>query len=118
MTRLYRNIALIAAVLTASAATAAELSFMSPYDPWTIETAAPATEVESIDMDEVTVRTEGRKVHISGAEDETLDVFNIAGVKIASYPIDAPEKTITLNVPRGVYILRIGKVARKVKISC
>ncbi len=103
------------AALAVSAAKPAS-AFMSPYDPWTIEAPAPAASVESITFDEVTIKTEGRKVHVSGAEDQTLEVFNIAGVKVASYAIDAQEKTINLNVPRGIYILRVGKVARKVNI--
>lgn len=118
MTKLYRNIALAALALTATTARAAEPAFMKAYDPWQMAVEAPATapEVEEINADEITIKTEGRKVHVNGAEDQTLDVFNIAGVKVASYTIDAPDKTITLTVPRGVYILRVGKVARKVNI--
>lgn len=117
MTQFYRNIFLAAALLTATVATAAEPAFMNAYDPWTYEAAAaPSAEIEAVNADEVTIKAEGRKVHVAGAEDETLEVYNIAGVKVASYPVDAPEKTITLTVPRGVYILRVGKVARKVNI--
>lgn len=116
MTKVYRYITLAALITVATTAFAAEPGFMSPYDPWMIEAPAPAPEVESIAADEVTIKAEGRKIHVNGAEDETLEVYNITGVKIASYAIDAPEKTITLSVPRGVYILRVGKVARKVNI--
>lgn len=117
MTKLYRNIALAAFVLTASMASAAEPAFMHSFDPWQYESATPAaTELEAVNNDEITIKAEGRKITISGAEDETLDVFNIAGVKVASYTIDSPSKTISLTVPRGVYILRVGKVARKVNI--
>lgn len=118
MTKLYRNIALAAFVLTASMASAAEPAFMHSFDPWQYEAATPvATETESITLDEITIKAEGRRIVVSGAEDQTLEVFNIAGVKVAAYGIDSPEKTITLSVPRGVYILRVGKVARKVNIS-
>lgn len=111
----FRHIITAALLLTASTtASAAEPAFMNPYDPWLIE--APTPEVEAINADEITIKTEGRKVHVNGAEGETLEVYNVAGVKIASYSIDAPEKTISLNVSRGVYILRVGNVARKVNI--
>lgn len=117
MTKLYRNIVLAAFVLTASMASAAEPAFVNAYDPWLLENQPTAvTEVEETLGDDITIKTEGRKVHINGAEDETLEVYNIAGVKVASYAIDSPDKTITLSVPRGVYILRVGKVARKVNI--
>lgn len=117
MTNLYRNISLFALIMAASVARAAVPAFMSPYDPWMLDAPAPAvTEIEAVSADEVSIKAEGRKVHVSGAADETLEVYNIAGVKVASYEIDAPEKTITLTVPRGVYILHVGNVARKVNI--
>lgn len=127
MTNLYRNIALAAFVLTASVASAAEPAFINAYDPWQYENAPAPAEVDEANVqaepntasalaEEVTIKAEGRRVTISGAEDENLEVFNIAGVKVATYSIDAPNKTINLTVPRGVYILRVGKVARKVNI--
>lgn len=126
MTNLYRNIALAAFVLTASVASAAEPAFINAYDPWQFENTPAAAEVDEANVqaepevsalaEEVTIKAEGRRVTISGAEDETLEVFNIAGVKVASYSIDSPNKTINLTVSRGVYILRVGKVARKVNI--
>lgn len=114
MQSLYRNIFAATLLLAATTARAAEPAFMTSYDPWMLETPAP--EVEEINSEDVTIKAEGRKIHVYGAEGETLEVFNITGVKIASYSIDAPEKTVTLSVPRGVYILRVGKVTRKVNI--
>lgn len=116
MKKFYRYFSLATFLTVATVASAAEPAFMNSFDPWMLEPTAPAPEVESIAVDEITIKAEGRKVHVNGAEDQTLEVFNIAGVKVASYAIDAPEKTITLTVPRGVYILRVGKVARKVNI--
>lgn len=117
MKKLYRNIALAAFVLTASMARAAEPASTLTDLPNHFDAPAIAvTEVDDINAEEITIKTEGRKVHVSGAEDQTLEVFNIAGVKVASYAIDAPTQTISLTVPRGVYILRVGKVARKVNI--
>lgn len=126
MTKLYRNIVFSAFALTASIASAAEPAFINAYDPWLYETAPVAAEVDEANVqadpapsalaEEVTIKAEGRRITISGAEDQTLEVFNIAGVKVATYSIDAPNKTINLTVSRGVYILRVGKVARKVNI--
>lgn len=130
MTKLYRNIALSAFVLTASVASAAEPAFIHAFDPWQYENLsaypeqAPAVEVDATTepeltlslAEEVSIKAEGRRITVNGAEDETLEVFNIAGVKVASYAIDSPAKTINLTVSRGVYILRVGKVARKVNI--
>lgn len=123
MKKIYRSILLSFFTLCASAAFAADPAFMSAYDPWQMDapTVAPAetemagTEISAL-AEEVTIKAEGRKITVNGAEDAELEVFNIAGVKVASYSIDSPAKTITLSVTRGVYILRVGKVTRKVNI--
>lgn len=118
MKNIYRNIALSIFVVTASFAKAAEPAFINAFDPWQYENAPAVAEVEEANglAEEVTIKAEGRKITVNGAENEDLEVFNIAGVKVATYSIDSPAKTITLTVPRGVYILRVGKVTRKVNI--
>ena len=91
--------------------------YMMPmHSPWSIVTELSAEQTLNSTFDEINIRTEGRRVHVNGAEDKTLEVYNIAGVKVASYPIDSPEKTITLTVPKGIYILRVEKVTRKVNV--
>lgn len=57
-------------------------------------------------------------VHIKNADKMVLEVYNIAGVKVATYRIDSPDKTIDFNdMPKGCYILKIGKFVRKVNIK-
>ena len=54
-------------------------------------------------------------VNIKNAEDKVLEVYNLAGVKVATIRIDSPEKTIDLDyLQKGCYILKVGKIARKV----
>lgn len=54
---------------------------------------------------------------ISNADGQTLDVYNLAGVKVESFRIDSDEKTVSLNkLPKGCYILKIGTVVRKVSV--
>ena len=64
----------------------------------------------------ITLTVTGNKVHISGANGETLEIFNLTGVKVSSVTIDSTDKTLTLNLPKGCYILKVGKVVRKVSI--
>lgn len=58
----------------------------------------------------------GRRVRVCGANGETLDVYNLAGVKIASYRIDSADKNIELNLGKGCYLLKVGNLARKFSI--
>ncbi len=116
MTYHIRTIILSAMFSFAAGGMQAAKYMMPMHSPWSITTELSAEQTLNSSFDEINIRTEGRKVHVSGAEDKTLEVYNIAGVKVASFPIDAPEKTITLTVPKGIYILRVEKVTRKVNV--
>ena len=63
-----------------------------------------------------TLTIENKSVCVCGANGEVLNIYNLAGVKVASYRIDSAEKTIALNLPKGSYIFKIGSIARKVSI--
>lgn len=58
----------------------------------------------------------GNKVHIAGAEGHTLEVYNLTGTKVTAIRIDSNDKTVVLSLQRGCYILKIGKIVRKVSI--
>ncbi len=64
---------------------------------------------------EITVK--GKQIQVSGAEGTTMNVYNLTGVSIASFPISSDNTTLSLNLPKGCYILKIGKVVRKISIS-
>lgn len=72
-------------------------------------------EIET-ELSAVNLSVNGAKVHITGAEGETLEVYNLTGVKVATIRIDSNDKTMTLNLQRGCYILKVGKVVRKISI--
>lgn len=64
----------------------------------------------------IVISVRGNQVRVQNAEGLTLDVYNVAGVKVGTYRIDSEDKTVTLNVERGIYIVKVGKVARRVNI--
>ena len=69
------------------------------------------------EMQAVTLSVNGSKVHVSGADGEVLEVYNLTGVKIATYRIDSNDKQVNLsNLTKGYYILKVGKVVRKISI--
>lgn len=53
-------------------------------------------------------------VRVQNAEGQHLEVYNLIGVRVSSFRIDSADKTITLGLQRGCYILKVGKVVRKV----
>lgn len=67
------------------------------------------------DLKEVFISVSNATVHVTHADGQRLEVYNMAGVKVATVRIDSPDKTIPLeHLPKGCYILRIGNTARKV----
>lgn len=64
----------------------------------------------------ITITVEGNVAYINGANGMTLEVVSLTGRQVATYKIDSPSQRIELNHPKGCYILKIGKVVRKVTI--
>ena len=70
----------------------------------------------SAQFDETSIAVEGRIVTVSGAQGKKLEVVSLTGRLVAEYEIDAPVQRVELNLSKGCYILRVGKVVRKVSI--
>lgn len=71
---------------------------------------------EQVQEDDVTITVSGQTVLVNGAQGKTLEVISLTGRQVLTVKIDSPSQRIELNVPKGCYILKIGKVARKVAI--
>lgn len=69
------------------------------------------------ETDEIRVSVvNGNSIRVQNALGETMEIYNITGVKIASHKIDTPDKTINPGLSRGCYIVKIGKTVRKISI--
>ena len=89
----------------------------------TFATSAQAMEMlssmgvsEQIDERLPIISTEGNSVTVQGASGMTLEVVSLTGRTVATYKIEGTSQRIELNLPKGCYILKIGKVARKVTV--
>lgn len=56
-------------------------------------------------------------VHITGANGQVMHVYNVAGVRVMSVKVEGAEKRIDLNLPKGCYIVKVGKTARKISVK-
>ena len=92
----------------------ATLGLMAPQIVNAGEAEMPAVE-QAIDED-VVIKISGQSVTISGAQGQTLEVISLTGRCVMSAKIESPTQRIDLNVPKGCYILKIGKVVRKVTV--
>lgn len=83
--------------------------------PMSLTAQGERDEIET-EMSAVSLSVNGAKVHIAGAEGMMLEVYNLTGVKVASLRIDSNDKVLSLNLQRGCYILKVGKIVRKISI--
>jgi len=81
-----------------------------------ISVAEPYRYVEINDFQDVNISVTGSNVHITGANGQTLFVYNVAGVCVASFRIEGADKHYELNLQRGCYILKIGNTVRKISL--
>lgn len=66
--------------------------------------------------DDITISVNGQWVTVTGAQGLTLEVVSLTGRQIKTIKIETPAQRIELNIPKGCYILKIGKVVRKVAV--
>lgn len=78
-------------------------------------TVAPGIE-EFVDED-ITITVSGQTATVTGAQGQTLEVVSLTGRRVMTVKIEATAQKIELNnIPKGCYILKIGKVVRKVSV--
>ena len=85
--------------------------------PMTAESAWAASEagIEQIEP-ETKCYVNGSNVRIQNGNSQILEVYNVTGVRILTFRIDSEDKTISMNLPKGIYILKVGKFVRKVSL--
>jgi len=64
----------------------------------------------------VTISVSGNTIRVSGANGEDIEVFNLTGAKITTIKTESTGKTYSVNLPKGCYLVKIGKVVRKISI--
>jgi hypothetical protein len=70
--------------------------------------------IETEQQQAVVIIVNESTIHIKNAEKQVLEIYNLAGVKVSTIKIDSTDKTIELSsLPKGCYILKVGKTARK-----
>ncbi len=56
-------------------------------------------------------------VRVTNANGHTLYVYNVAGVCVQSFKIEGHDRKYDLNLPKGCYIVKVGKTVRKISIK-
>ena len=89
------------------------LMTIAPVVAFASSLEAPAAEQVE---EQITIQIDQQTVSITGAQGQTLEVVSLTGKVVKTIAIDSPAQRIELNIPKGCYILKVGKVVRKVSI--
>ncbi|MBR6979170.1 MAG: T9SS type A sorting domain-containing protein [Prevotella sp.] len=81
--------------------------------------AAPAIEIYEFEQENppITISVTESTLYIAGANGQVLQVYNVAGVRVMSVKVEGQDKKFELNLPKGCYIVKVGKVVRKISIK-
>ena len=89
--------------------------------------AIPVSANMTADLDEVlkseqvqpgpTITVGRHGIRIQGASGLKFEIYDITGKLVYSQQLDSPDKTIVPDVPKGVYIVRVGKYTRKLALD-
>lgn len=79
--------------------------------------AMPSIEIIDNDFQNISISVTESVLHITGANGQVLHVYNVAGVRVMSIKVEGQDKRIELNLPKGCYIVKVGKVVRKISIK-
>lgn len=77
----------------------------------------PGDGIESDVANAVSINVAQTSVRIIGAQGQYLEIYKITGVPVEKIKIDSSDKKVELNLAKGCYILKVGKLVRKVTIK-
>ena len=113
---IFATIALAAMPFTANAMEAdmaapeLEAPAMEAPSEWTMTDDREGIENE---IAEITIAVNGSQLHITNATGQTLEIYNLTGVRVATLRIDSDDKTFNVNLPKGCYMVKVGKSSAK-----
>ncbi len=84
--------------------------------PMGIAAVTVAPGIEEVVDEDITITVNGQVVTVVGGQGKTLEVVSLTGRRVMSVKVENPTQKIELNIAKGCYILKIGKVVRKVSV--
>lgn len=78
--------------------------------------ANESIEITDNDFDNISINISGSVLTITGANGQMLQIYNVAGVRVMNVKVEGDEKRYDLSLPKGCYIIKVGKYVRKISI--
>lgn len=80
------------------------------------EEIAPVAETMTELAGDVSLTVSGKNVHVLGAQGLELNVYDVTGKCVKTIAIESNDKTIALQLRKGIYIVSVGKETLRVII--
>ena len=81
-----------------------------------VSRAVTAVEIIENDLQTITISVTESTLHVAGANGQMLQIYNVAGICVMNVKVEGADKRYELNLPKGCYIVKVGKVTRKISI--
>ena len=80
-------------------------------------TGIRVSELIDLDVQDITLTYGNGVMHITGANNQVVTIYNLAGIAVKSFRVDGVDKRISLPLPDGVYIIKVGpSFTRKITV--
>ena len=74
--------------------------------------------IDNNDLQKVVITINDNVLHVSGGAGMTMAVYNVAGgAPVMKVKVDGQDKRYDLDLPKGIYIVQVGKTVRKIVIK-
>lgn len=92
------------------------LTLVMAFAPISLQAQTEREGIE-VSVSGITLSITDGNIHIVGANGEVMEIFNLTGAKVATIRIDSADKTFALNLPKGCYLVKVGKIVRKISVQ-
>ena len=65
---------------------------------------------------DITIVVQQSTLLVCNAQGETLEIVSLTGNQVMKMKIESPTQRVELDLPKGCYIVKVGKVVRKIAI--
>ena len=79
-------------------------------------TASQGVEIVDNSVQGVSIVYSSSILRVTGAACEVMQFYNVAGVRVMSVKVEGADKSYELSLPKGCYIVKVGKYVRKISI--
>ena len=68
-------------------------------------------------FNDINIYFEQNILRITGGEGLRLHIFNVTGILVVCENIDSADKRFSLDLPHGCYIVKVGKLVKKISVK-